>query len=129
MKVLIDTDVLLWSLIEPERLSDEATELLVDAHVERFFSAASCWEIGIKHEKGFLDLPAKPTECVPQAMRDAGLLPLPVKATDALAVSELPRLHGDPFDRLLIVQAKQNGMYIMSRDAIFGSYDVDLIEI
>ncbi len=129
MKVLVDTHVLLWSFIEPERLSEEATELLVDTNVERYFSAASCWEIGIKHGKGLLDLPDKPTQCVPQAMADAGLIQLPVRAADALSVSELPRLHGDPFDRLLVVQAKQNGMYIMSRDSVFGAYDVDLIEI
>jgi PIN domain nuclease of toxin-antitoxin system len=129
MKVLVDTHVLLWSFIEPERLSAEATELLIDRNVERYFSAASCWEIGIKHGKGMLDLPDKPTRCVPQAMAEAGLIPLSIRVSDALAVSELPRLHEDPFDRLLIVQAKENGMYIMSRDSIFGSYDVDLIEI
>jgi PIN domain nuclease of toxin-antitoxin system len=129
MKVLVDTHVLLWSLIEPEKLTSEATELLIDPNVECFFSAASCWEIGIKHGKGMLELPDRPTKCVPQAMRDARLAPLSITPSDALEVSELQRIHGDPFDRLLIVQAKQNGMYIMSRDSIFAEYDVDLIEV
>ena len=129
MKVLVDTHVLLWSLIEPHRLSGEATDLLVDRNVERFFSAASCWEIGIKHGKGLLELPDLPSKCIPAAMDDASLVPLPIRTTDALLVSELPRLHGDPFDRLLIVQARENGMYLMTRDSVFGNYDVDLIEI
>ena len=129
MKILVDTHVLLWSLIEPERLTSEATDLLIDPNVERFFSAASCWEIGIKHGKGQLELPAPPIKCVIQAMEDADLTPLPIRPSDALLVCDLPPTHKDPFDRLLVVQAKQNGMYIMSRDSIFSSYDVDLIEI
>ena len=129
MKVLVDTHVLLWSLIEPEKLTEEAADLLRDGNVERYFSAASCWEIGIKYGKGFLELPASPTKCVPEAMAKGGLLPLPIRGIDALRACELPIVHSDPFDRLLVVQARQNGMYIMSRDAIFGSYDVDLIEI
>ena len=129
MKVLVDTHVLLWSLIEPERLTEEAKELLADNNIERYFSAASCWEIGIKYGKGSLELPDEPIKCVPSAMADAGMIALPVKINDALAVSALPLRHRDPFDRLLVVQAMQNGMYIMSRDAIFAEYDVDLIDI
>ena len=129
MKVLIDTHVLLWSLIEPERLNGEATDLLTDNTVERYFSAASCWEIGIKFGKGSLELPDEPMKCVPEAMQNAGLVPLPVKVSDALSVAALPLHHKDPFDRLLVVQAKQNGMYIMSRNRIFAEYAVDLIEI
>jgi len=129
MKVLVDTHVLLWSLIEPERLTAEATDLLADDHVARYFSAASCWEIGIKYGKGALELPDDPIKCVPKAVVDAGMIPLPVNIKDALSVSALPLRHHDPFDRLLVVQAMRNGMYIMSKDRIFASYDVDLIDI
>ncbi|MFL6375276.1 MAG: type II toxin-antitoxin system VapC family toxin [Pyrinomonadaceae bacterium] len=129
MKVLVDTHVLLWSLIEPHRLSGEATDLLLDPKVERFFSAASCWEIGIKFALGKLDLPALPSECVPIAMREADLNPLPIRMAETFLISEMPHRHGDPFDRLLAAQAKHNNMYLMSHDSIFASFDVDWIEI
>jgi len=129
MKVLVDTHVLLWSLIEPDRLSAEATELLLDSSVERFFSAASCWEIGIKFAKGKLDLPSLPSDCVPIAMREADLNHLPIRMVETFLISEMRHGHGDPFDRLLAAQAKHNNMYLMSHDSIFASFDVDWIEI
>lgn len=129
MKILVDTHVLLWSFIEPERLGEEATQLLLDPKVERFFSTASSWEIGIKFAKGHLELPSPPSVCVPQALIDADLTSLPIRLAETFRVAEMPHHHGDPFDRLLIAQAVQNNMYIMSRDPVFGSYDVDWIEI
>lgn len=129
MKVLVDTHVLLWSLIEPDRLGEEATELLLDPKVERFFSAASCWEIGIKFAEGKLQLPSVPSDCVPRAMREADLTPLPITMIETFRISEMQYRHGDPFDRLLAAQARHHHMYLMSNDPIFGSFDVDWIEI
>lgn len=129
MRIIVDTYVLLWSFIEPERLGREATELMIDENVDRFFSAVSSWEIGIKFAKGSLELPSAPVTCIPQALRDANLTPLPVRMAETLRISAMPHHHGDPFDRLLIAQAQHNNMYIMSRDPIFGLYDVDWIEI
>ncbi len=129
MRIIVDTHVLLWSFIEPERLGEEATELLLDENIDRFFSAASSWEIGVKFAKGGLELPASPDVCVPQALLEANLTPLPISIAETFRVGNLAHHHGDPFDRLLIAQAQHNNMYIMSRDPIFGSYDVDWIEI
>jgi PIN domain nuclease of toxin-antitoxin system len=92
--------------ISPGKLSNKARGLLEEPDNELFLSAASSWEIAIKHALGRLPLPGPPAEYVPQAMQRQGVTGLPIEHRHALHVASLPRRHGDPFDRLLIAQAQ-----------------------
>lgn len=129
MKLLLDTHIFLWSLLEPEKLSDEAVDLLNNPETEKYVSAATAWEISAKHAEGSVILPKGPREFVTEYVAAAGLLQLPVTLTDALAAGELPAVHKDPFDRILIAQARENEMFIVTNDPIFGDYEVRLIEV
>lgn len=100
-------------------LADPANVLLL--------SAASTWEIAIKYALGRLPLPATPARYVPEQMRLQGVTGLPVEHAHALHVATLPRHHADPFDRLLVAQAQLLGIPVVTVDAEFESYDIDVI--
>ncbi|MDP3912043.1 MAG: type II toxin-antitoxin system VapC family toxin [Gemmatimonadales bacterium] len=124
MKLLLDTHVWLWMLAEPERLSPAGRRLVEGMEHELFFSAASAWEITIKHGLGKLTLPGTPADVVPERMRRTGVTPLAVLHRHALQVASLPPLHHDPFDRLLIAQAQLEELTILTADRAFRRYDV-----
>lgn len=126
MRVLLDTHVFLWLHLDRDRLGSEL-EMLADPRHDLLLSAVSTWEIAIKWSLGRLTLPEKPTDWVPSRMIAAGASPVSVSQRQTLAVSELPPVHGDPFDRLLVSQARDLGASLMSADPVFARYDVDLI--
>ncbi|MHB1488576.1 MAG: type II toxin-antitoxin system VapC family toxin [Acidimicrobiales bacterium] len=128
MRLLLDTHVFLWLLAEPERLGDHIGSLQ-DPGNQLFFSAASSWEIAIKAQIGRLDLPDDPKRYVPDRMRAIGAEPLAVQHTHALAVGELPHLHRDPFDRLLVAQARDLRLCIVTADAQIARYEVQTLLI
>jgi PIN domain nuclease of toxin-antitoxin system len=124
--LLLDTHIWLWMLTAPERLGslrsrleDEATTLL--------FSAASSWEIAIKHAVGRLDLPEPPATYVPSRIRTTGVTPIAVEHAHALAAGGLPRHHDDPFDRLLVAQARAHGTPLATVDDAIAAYDVQVL--
>ncbi len=127
MKYLLDTSVWLWSLAAPERIGREGRELLVRGTQEIYLSAASSWEIGIKSALGKLRLPEPAASYVPKRMAAQGIRALAITHSHALAVSELPTYHNDPFDRLLIAQAQIEGMAILTADRAFRLYPVEII--
>ncbi len=127
MRVLLDTHVWLWLQASPERISPAALELLLDPSTERFLSVASAWEIAIKFAIGKLPLPEPPALYVPSRMSTSVTRPLPISLHHALAVGELPPHHSDPFDRLLVVQARGEKLPIMTADPQLGAYDVELL--
>ena len=129
MSILIDTHVFLWGAGIGKRLSDGARELLDDPGTPIFFSVASGWEIAIKWSKGRLDLPEHPSDVVRNALSVSGISQLVVTIRDAMAVADLPFHHKDPFDRLLIAQARNNGLRVMTADPILEKYDVDVIAL
>jgi PIN domain nuclease of toxin-antitoxin system len=129
VSILLDTHVLLWAAGLKARLSESAKTLLRDPDEPIFFSAASAWEIAIKWRKGRLDLPAAPEDIVKNVITRAGFSQLAINLRDACAVAELPFHHKDPFDRLLIVQARIHGLKLMTSDIVFERYDVDLIAL
>src|SRR5689334_708044 len=108
MKLLLDTHIFLWSLLEPEKLSDEVVDLLNNPETDKFISAVTGWEITIKYSKGSLLLPKSPKEFVIEWVIAAGILTLPITLNDAFAVDQLPPHHKDPFDRMLIAQTREN---------------------
>jgi len=126
VRLLLDTHVFLWLLAEPERLGGHISSL-EDPGNQLLFSAASSWEIVIKVQLGRLSLPDDPERYVPARMRAIGADPLPVQHTHALAVGELPPLHRDPFDRLLVAQARELRLRIVTADAQIARYEVETL--
>ncbi len=127
MRLLLDTQCWLWMQVNPDRFDERMTELLVDPANSLALSAASSWEIAIKYALGKLPLPAPPTRYVPDRLRNAGVDPLPVSHAHALAVAELPDHHRDPFDRLLVAQARMEGLTLVTADRMLGRYDVEIM--
>ena len=127
MRVLLDTHVLIWMMTVPERLGPVATSLVDDEDTELVLSAASTWEIAIKHSIGRMQLPDEPERLMPVVMRESGIDSLPVEHRHALRVARLPLHHRDPFDRLLIAQAQLEEIPIVTADRLFDAYDVEVI--
>lgn len=120
MMVLLDTHVLLWWLDDPALLSKAARRAIADGKNTVYISAAVVWEIAIKRAIGKLDAPHD----LEAAMAANRFLPLPVTVPHALAVEALPPHHRDPFDRLLIAQARHEGFHFISRDHHVARYGV-----
>lgn len=123
MRVLLDTQVFLWLLAEPERLGRHLASV-EDTNNALLLSAASSWEIAIKAGLGRLRLPGDPRRYVTDRMRAIGAEPLPVEHAHALAVTELPMHHRDPFDRLLVAQARHLRLTVVTADRQIARYDV-----
>ena len=119
--LLLDTQVLLWAAGEPDKLSPTARALLEDPANTLAFSAASLWEIVIKHALGRDDFRVEPRR-LRRGLADAGYREIAIASEHALAVSELPPLHKDPFDRMLIAQAGCEGAQLITVDPIIKNY-------
>jgi PIN domain nuclease of toxin-antitoxin system len=118
---LLDTHLLLWTLIDPARVPDAMRALIEDTGNRVWFSAASIWEIAIKHSLGKRDFSVDPA-AISKAARQTGFEELAVTAEHASAVDNLPWLHRDPFDRLLVAQANASGMKLLSIDPEVNAY-------
>lgn len=120
--LLLDTHVVLWWLDDDRRLPATAAALIADPTTTILVSAASVWEIAIKRALGKLQAP----DALPESIAEQGFEWLPIGPSHAWAVRELPRHHGDPFDRLLIAQASVEQLPIVTADRRFGDYGVDV---
>ena len=121
MKLLLDTQLLLWAAAHPRRLSAAARKLINDRQHELLFSAASLWEITIKNSLGRDDFRVEP-RVLRRGLLDNGYVELPMTSEHAVNASALPELHRDPFDRMLIAQATCEGITLVTADAIVGQY-------
>lgn len=123
MRVLLDTHVLLWAKGQPERLSAIAREVIVDLETQPVFSVVSFWEVIIKSasSRGGFDVDADQLRW--ELLQD-GYEELEVTAPHVLEVGRLPALHGDPFDRLLVAQARVEELTIMTADRAITAYPV-----
>ena len=129
MKLLLDTHVWLWWNTEPERLAANARRQIGDVRNEVFLSAASVWEMGVKRRLGKLPLPDSVGSYVARRLAADVVRALPVGVDHAAAVETLELLHRDPFDRLLIVQARHEGLRLLTIDdqvLAYGSPTVDV---
>jgi len=127
VRILLDTQIWLWMLSDPDRLSGEGRRTLEDAGNDLLLSAASTWEISIKSAIGKLQLPGLPEKVVPRMIRQTMVTPLPVHHSHTLRVASLVNHHSDPFDRLLVAQAQMERVPIMTADAMLREYDVDCL--
>lgn len=128
MRLLLDTHVFLWLHTQPDRLADHLA-LLEDEHNDLLISAASTWEIAIKYAGGRLALPEPPERYVPVRIRAIGAEPLAIEHAHALAVAQLPSLHRDPFDRMLVAQAGVLGASLVTADPQVARYPIETLVV
>jgi len=128
MRLLLDTNIFLWIFLSPSRVSADVKALVKDSQNEIFLSAASSWEIAIKYGIKKLLLPEPPGIYVPDRMKRGNFKRLEITHEGALAVANLPQIHKDPFDRLLIAQALVEDLTLLSSDIIFAQYSVKFID-
>ena len=127
MRLLLDTVAFLWLAEDDARLSAVAREAIVDPANDVFLSAASAWEIAIKHGLGRLRLRMPPDEYVPEQRLLHRIETLGIDEDATLQVGKLPDLHRDPFDRLLIAQAIVHGLTIVTPDRLIRGYTVPIL--
>lgn len=124
MRLLLDTCTFLWIVGGATDLSTRAREAFADPANEAFLSAASAWEIAVKHRLGRLPLPEPPDGFVPAQRAAHGLELLAIDEESALHVAKLPDLHRDPFDRILVAQALVGGLVLLTPDDQIREYPV-----
>ncbi len=121
MNLLLDTHLLLWAAGEPERLSEKARDLLLDPANRLMFSSASIWEVGIKRNLGRADFNVDPRRLWRMLLANT-YFELSVSSEHALVAGDLPALHKDPFDRILIAQARVEGLQLLTVDKAVEKY-------
>lgn len=121
MSVLVDTHLLLWAAGEPEKLSATARALLQAPDQELLFSAASLWEVAIKHGLGREDFQVEPRK-LRRGLIENGWRELVMTSEHAIAAGELPPLHRDPFDRMMLAQAQVEGVTLLTSDDVVARY-------
>lgn len=126
MRLLLDTHMVLWVAAQPERLPPAARDLVEDWRNRIFFSTVSIWEIAIKSGLEREDFQAD-AELVRQSLLDNGYEELPLTGEHAVKIRDLPHLHRDPFDRILIAQASAEKTRLLTADETIASYPGDII--
>jgi PIN domain nuclease of toxin-antitoxin system len=124
LKLLLDTHILLWVLAEPDKLPDAARDLIVDVDNAICASAAAIWEIAIKHgrKRGRPDdMPISGEQAV-LLFETAAIALIDITPAHTAAVGQLLHLHGDPFDRLMVAQAKADGFTLLTHDSKLSAY-------
>ena len=128
MTYLFDTHSWLWLLLDPDRVGKKARGVVLDPRNDFCLSLASAWEIALKHAAGRLTLPEPPLSYVQSRTAEDGVRLLSIRLEHVCAAAELPRHHGDPFDRLLVAQARAEKYTIITHDRAFASYDVKVLD-
>ena len=121
MNLLLDTHVALWAITDSQRLSALARELIQAPRAHVWVSAASVWEIAIKHTLGRGDMPVSGKDAL-RYFQEAGYRLLPIEAEHAAAAGELPAHHQDPFDRMLVAQALVEPLRLLTHDKLVARY-------
>jgi PIN domain nuclease of toxin-antitoxin system len=121
VKLLLDTQLLLWSAGKPERLPTAARVLIEALDNELFFSSASLWEIVIKRGLGRDDFKVD-ARLLRRGLLDNGYSELPIGSEHVVAIDNLPAIHKDPFDRILVAQAQVEGITLLTADSTLAKY-------
>jgi PIN domain nuclease of toxin-antitoxin system len=124
VNILLDACSFLWIALEPERLSPLAATSFTEPANIIYLSSITCWEIGVKYRIGKLPLPVEPKVFIPETMRDHQTHKLDLTSQDTFHLQALPAFHKDPFDRMLICQAIENGLTILTPDEHIRRYPV-----
>lgn len=121
MKLLLDTHLLLWTAGQPARVPNEARALIETPENELFFSCASLWEVVIKRGLGRDDFKVDP-RLLRRGLLDNGYSELPIGSEHVVAIDNLPAVHKDPFDRILVAQAQVEGITLLTADPTVAKY-------
>jgi PIN domain nuclease of toxin-antitoxin system len=124
VRFLVDTHTFLWAILSPEKLSDRVTEIFTDREAELLLSIATPWEMAVKAGIGKLENGADILDDFEHRVTASGYGMLETSVKHAIRSGSLPRYHKDPFDRLLVAQALDLDLPILSRDTIFDAYGV-----
>ena len=128
MNLLLDTHVALWAITDSPKLAKKAREIIESPKSSVWISAATVWEIAIKHGLGRGDMPVSGQDAL-RYFRESGYRLLPVEPEHAAAVEDLAAHHADPFDRILVAQALVEPMRLITHDPIVARYSNTIIEI
>lgn len=124
MKLLLDTCTFLWLMMDCKEISPALLEVLANPMNERYLSTASVWEIVVKWNLNKLKLPKPPTEFLAECRENGKIRSLPIDDASALQLHKLPKTHHDPFDRMIICQAIEHGMTIVTNDSKIECYPI-----
>jgi PIN domain nuclease of toxin-antitoxin system len=124
MRILLDTNVFLWLLVDDPRLSQNCKNVFLEKTTEALLSMASVWEMFIKHRIGKLSLQGNPSTFIREQLDLNGISLLPIHYAHLAGIIELPMIHKDPFDRLIIAQALHEKIPMLSSDSVFTEYGV-----
>lgn len=127
MKCLLDASIVLWSVAAKHKLSSRAVQVLSSDSSTLYLSSATAWEIAIKYALGNLPLHMQPAAFIAEVVRGLGLKPLDITFQHAIEAAQLPNHHRDPFDRMLIAQAKTENIVLLTADRIFEKYKLEQI--
>ncbi|WP_419318134.1 type II toxin-antitoxin system VapC family toxin [Caulobacter sp. ErkDOM-E] len=129
--MLLDTHIALWTLTDDPRLSQQARALILDPANEVCVSAVTLWEIAIKHGLGREGASAMPISAQEAQLlfSASGYCLVPITPEQAVAVETLPRIHADPFDRLLVAQGLTEALVLVTHDAVVASYNARIIQV
>ena len=128
MKYLLDTHIILWAALDVKRLSRKAKAILENPESVLYFSPISLWEISIKHEKHPKQM-AITSERAKEPALKMGFIELPVRSRHGVDIAKLPDIHGDPFDRMLITQARSDGLVLISHDDTVIAYGESVMKV
>jgi PIN domain nuclease of toxin-antitoxin system len=123
VRLLLDSNACFWMATEPDRLSAKAREAILESAEEVCVSLASIWELGIKRASGRLPLP----QGFAQSLAEAGITILDITLRHVEAAVELPLLHGDPFDRMIVAQTRVEDLILVTSDGKLADYGVPVI--
>jgi PIN domain nuclease of toxin-antitoxin system len=124
MRLLLDTSAFLWFLTADERLSTGASAAIRSPDNDAWLSAASFWEIMVKHQLGRLPLPEPPSTYIPRQRKRHGIASLAIREKALTHLPKLPTLHKDPFDRILVCQSLEHGLILVTSDPLVQAYPV-----
>ncbi len=127
MRLLLDTCTFLWLYTDHDKVSKAAAAAFLHPENERFLSAVSAWEIATKYSLGKLPLPRTPEYYIAEAREKSGVESLPLDEESAFQSARLPRIHRDPFDRMLVAQAMVHGLVIVTSDEEIARYGVRVL--
>lgn len=129
MRLLLDTQVAVWALKEPERIGIEGRKLIADSGNAVYVSVVSIWEIANKRALGRSSAPPFTSVEAVRFFEEAGYLMLAVTAAHAAVTEQLPLLHKDPFDRLLVAQAITEPLRLLTQDSAVAAYDPGILRV
>ena len=127
MDILLDTSVFIWVVANPKRLSRRARDICFEEENNLYLSVVSAWEIQIKYQIRRLPLPETPEKIIQGQIHKHSIEVLPLELGDVFMLSQLRRIHKDPFDRMLVCQAKARKMTILTPDPLIKRYDIKTV--